>query len=237
MLGRHYEKVRLKVLASEGIQTHAHFDARKNPLPKKLKAFADAYLEIGLVAEAARQAGYSRKSAPRTGRKLMNNPLVQTYIANMQKLAREECKLTIEEIIEKLRLAYDGATADGKWDAAIRAAELLGKHQGMFEDKSSGNTLNLNLVSGEIDTDLSKILSILAPKPKEIIDAEYTTLPQGGPDLVPESTQDTTKMDPDRTLGTAPNEHRGTESGIFVTADIRGTPETERKSLNPHYTT
>ena len=60
-------------------------------LPKltpKQKAFADAFIECGNKAEAARRAGYSEKSAREIGEENSTKPHIAAYIA--QRMSEQE---------------------------------------------------------------------------------------------------------------------------------------------------
>lgn len=50
------------------------------PLTPKQKAFADYYIETGNATEAAKRAGYSKKSAYSIGDENLRKPVVSAYI-------------------------------------------------------------------------------------------------------------------------------------------------------------
>lgn len=54
-------------------------------LTPKQKAFADYFLQSGNVTEAARKAGYSKKTAAVIGNENLKKPNVSAYIAERQK--------------------------------------------------------------------------------------------------------------------------------------------------------
>lgn len=101
----------------------------------KKQAFTEEYLKDCNATQAAIRAGYSPHTAKQQGSRLLTNVDVRTRIGALQDQAAARNRVEIDEIIGKLRGAYDEAMGDGRYGAAVRAAELLGKHIGMFSDK------------------------------------------------------------------------------------------------------
>lgn len=70
----------------------------QDELTIKQKAFADYYIETGNATEAAKRAGYSQRTAYRTGADNLKKPHVAAYIAERQKQIDDERICNIAEI-------------------------------------------------------------------------------------------------------------------------------------------
>lgn len=70
----------------------------QDELTIKQKAFADYYIETGNATEAAKMAGYSQRTAYRTGADNLKKPHVAAYIAERQKQIDDERICNIAEI-------------------------------------------------------------------------------------------------------------------------------------------
>ncbi len=92
---------------------------------------------------AAIRAGYARSSASETAYKLLRDPDIKAAIDAAMAERAERVKITQDSVI--LRLVD---IADKHWEtspaSAVRAAELLGKHVGMFREKVD-HTIGLRL--------------------------------------------------------------------------------------------
>lgn len=125
-------------------------------LTEKQKRFCDEYLIDLNATQAAIRAGYSKKTANRTGSENLSKPVIEAYIA--AKMAEKDAELIAaqDEVLQHLTAAMRGeiseevvvveGTGDGCSDARIvdkqisardrlRAAELLGKRYQLFTDK------------------------------------------------------------------------------------------------------
>ena len=109
-------------------------------LTVKQKAFADYYIETANASEAARRAGYSKRTAFRSGQENMQKPAILQYIqARMSKI--EDARIAKgEEVLQYLTKVMRGEEKDQfNLDVTIadrtKAAELLGKRYLLFSDK------------------------------------------------------------------------------------------------------
>lgn len=125
-------------------------------LTEKQKRFCDEYLIDLNATQAAIRAGYSKKTANRTGSENLSKPVIKAYIA--AKMAEKDAELIAaqDEVLQHLTAAMRGeiteeavvveGTGDGCSDARVvdkqisardrlRAAELLGKRYQLFTDK------------------------------------------------------------------------------------------------------
>lgn len=76
------------------------------------RAFADAYLKSGSAAEAARQAGYSERSARTTGARMLANADVKALIASRLDAAEARAIADSDEVLRFLSSVMRGEVRD-----------------------------------------------------------------------------------------------------------------------------
>jgi phage terminase small subunit len=129
----------------------------KNLTAKQLK-FADAYIELGSLTDAAKSAGYSAKTARTIGNENINKPAVSAYVQAKMEYLQSQKVADQREIMEFLTATMRGEvkekviSANGKeFDIPtatkdrLKATELLGKRYSLFTDKVQTD------ISGEIE--------------------------------------------------------------------------------------
>src|SRR5690554_4735816 len=116
-------------------------------LTPKQAAFVREYLIDLNATQAAIRAGYSQKTAYRTGADNLRKPQVAEAIAEAQQARAERVQITAEEVLERLVEIARGdiqvlkVTKVGPielppdFSERTRALELIGKHLGMFTDR------------------------------------------------------------------------------------------------------
>lgn len=109
-------------------------------LTPKQRAFADYYIECGNATTAAKRAGYSEKTAYRTGADNLKKPQILKYIEERTRAADKKRVASGDEVLKYLTAVMRGEEKDQfELDASLqdrtRAAELLGKRYGLFRDK------------------------------------------------------------------------------------------------------
>lgn len=72
----------------------------KDELTPKQKAFADEYLKCGNAAEAAINAGYSKRTAKEIGYENLTKPHISAYIAERQKQIEDERIADVSEVMQ-----------------------------------------------------------------------------------------------------------------------------------------
>ena len=105
-------------------------------LSQKQKRFGREYMVDLNVAAAYVRAGYSEKGAQSGGSRLLRDPRIQAYIAELEAEATERAGLSVDGVLKNLREDRDAARAAGQYGPAVRADELLGKYLAMFTDVS-----------------------------------------------------------------------------------------------------
>ena len=105
-------------------------------LSQKQKKFGREYMVDFNVAAAYVRAGYSKNGAQSGGSRLLRDPRIQAYIAELEAEATERAGLTIDGVLKNLREDRKAARKAGQFGPAVRADELLGKYLAMFTDVS-----------------------------------------------------------------------------------------------------
>ncbi len=97
------------------------------------KAFCEAYLTSGNAAQAAREAGYSERTARSAGQRLLTFADVQEYL----KQRNEEISKANTADIEEIREFWTTTMRDTgqKTGDRLKASELLAKTFGAFLDR------------------------------------------------------------------------------------------------------
>jgi len=105
----------------------------------KQKAFAEYYAASGNAALAARQAGYSEKTARSQGQRLLTNADILGYIREIQERAAEERVANINQV----KAYWSDVLRDPKEKTTnrIRAGELLARSAGAFGKDEIGSSV------------------------------------------------------------------------------------------------
>ncbi len=105
-------------------------------LSQQQKKFGREYMVDFNVADAYQRAGYSKNGAQSGGSRLLRDPRIQAYIAELEAEATERAGLSVDGVLKNLREDRDAARKAGQYGAAVRADALMGKHLAMFTDVS-----------------------------------------------------------------------------------------------------
>jgi hypothetical protein len=105
-------------------------------LSEKQKEFGRQYIIDRNTAAAYVRAGYGEKSAQSAGSRLLRDPRMKAFIAELGIEAAERADLTVDSVLKNLREDRKAARAAGQYGPAVRADELLGKYLAMFTDVS-----------------------------------------------------------------------------------------------------
>lgn len=81
-------------------------------LTRKQQAFADYYIECGNATEAARRAGYSKKTADRTAYENLRKPEISAYIAEKCRSTDEKRIADAQEVLEFFSAVMRGEVKD-----------------------------------------------------------------------------------------------------------------------------
>lgn len=100
---------------------------------ERQRRFAEAYLETGSAAEAARRAGYPAGRAAR----VLKSPGVRACLAAMDAAREDGGVASAREVLEYLTGVMRGEGDEARQGASsprMKAAELLGKRLGVFNE-------------------------------------------------------------------------------------------------------
>ena len=117
-------------------------------LTLKKKAFADYYIECGNQTEAAKRAGYSKRTARVIGQENLLKPAISAYIAERQKQI-DDCRIAdAAEILQYLTSVMRGEVKDQfGLDAPLaertRAAVELAKRKIDTDKKQEGGGITI----------------------------------------------------------------------------------------------
>lgn len=137
-------------------------------LTEKQKRFCDYYIETGNATEAARKAGYSKKTARVIGQENLTKPALKSYIDEQLEKLQSERVASQQEVMEFLTSVMRGEVTepmpllDGEGyqkvvqvtpnaQARKAAAELIGKRYAMWTDKVDQTNTNIEINVGEWD--------------------------------------------------------------------------------------
>jgi hypothetical protein len=98
----------------------------------KQQAFCKYMAAHGVIARAARDAGYSKASASSIGQKLVLKPWVSKAITVLQSDLNAQTGSGPEYVRAQLLENHKLAQSKGNFSGSNRALELLGKANGMF---------------------------------------------------------------------------------------------------------
>ena len=141
--------------------------AKKKLTPKQNK-FCLELLKHFNASQAAIDAGYSKNTARQSGYQLLTNIYIQQKLAELTSKQAEKAEITVEWVIQELKQLYtrcqSSLTSKGAIAGATKQLELLGKHIGMWIDRSE---LTINIK--EVKVMVVQIQQVIS---KHIPDAE-----------------------------------------------------------------
>jgi phage terminase small subunit len=100
-------------------------------LTDKQERFAQAYVLHRNATEAAKNAGYSARSAYNQGYRMLKNGEIEERIRDL-----ENELVTNIDVIDEIENQYTFAKANGHTNSAIKALELLSRVRGAKSDKN-----------------------------------------------------------------------------------------------------
>lgn len=139
----------------------------RNKLTLKQRKFVDEYIISGNASDAARKAGYSPRTAFRSGQENMQKPAVLAEIKRRMTEIESHKIMDMTEAMQELTAIARGETTDEQLDnmgnkhqlkanstARLRAIELIGKRYSAWVDrKEVSGDLNIDIGVGGYDDD------------------------------------------------------------------------------------
>ncbi|EKE30476.1 terminase small subunit [Salimicrobium jeotgali] len=102
-------------------------------MTEKQKRFADYYIKTGNASEAARNAGYSAKTAHRIGQENLQKPAIYKYIEKRNKELEDSRTADMKEVRE----FWTGMMRDRMVEPKdrLKASEFIAKTNGAFIER------------------------------------------------------------------------------------------------------
>ena len=120
----------------------------KDKLTPKQKKFCDEYLKLGNATQAAKNAGYSEKTAYRTGADNLKVPHILDYINARQEQIASKDLADIEEIMKYLTDVMRGKIKD-QFDLDASLSERTKAAQELLKRNVDDRKMNLELAKLE----------------------------------------------------------------------------------------
>ena len=135
---------------------------RLSPMQYK---FAYEFIETGDAYQAYMNAGYSvgdKKPFLIRGRakELLQTPKVAAFVNYIRDKTMEKLVVKVEDIIEKFMTTYNQAMDSADFTNANRALENLGKHLGMFVERSLVEQ-KITMSADELDREIARYQTII----------------------------------------------------------------------------
>lgn len=136
-------------------------------LTPKQKAFADYYIECGNAAEAARRAGYSKKTAEVIGRENLRKPTISAYIAEAIRPTEEKRIADATEVLEFFTDVMRGKVKD-QFGLDSSLSDRLNAGKELMKRHDAGK-----LVTGEKKREDDPLTKALKEKAKELENGDF----------------------------------------------------------------
>ena len=117
-------------------------------LTSKQKAFADEYIKSGNASDAARKAGYSKKTADRIGNQNLKKIEISAYISERMKPTEDKRIADADEVIAFYTAVMRGEIKDqfgieASLSDRIKAGTELMKRHAVAEARNTGDAVNV----------------------------------------------------------------------------------------------
>ncbi len=111
----------------------------KGKLTAKQDSFVSEYLVDLNATQAAKRAGYSKRTGQRIGSENLSKPLIAAAIAAGQAERGKRTEIDADYVLAAIKKVIEersGTGDDANPNAVLKGAELLGRHLAMFTDKA-----------------------------------------------------------------------------------------------------
>lgn len=128
----------------------------------KRERFCREYVIDGNGAQAAIRAGYSAKTAVVQASQLLRLLNVQRRVEELRQKVSDKLELTEEKILRDIEDIAEEARSDGQFSAALKGKELLGRHRGMWPQKSEVTVRRIGDLNDDQLDKLDRLLEVVA---------------------------------------------------------------------------
>jgi len=97
--------------------------------------FCKEYLIDLNATKAYVRAGYSEKTANKSGPRMLVNVGIRNEIDRLKTIREKKVELTAEKVLKDIERVRDKAEGSEQYNVSLKASELQGKHLAMFTDK------------------------------------------------------------------------------------------------------
>jgi phage terminase small subunit len=119
---------------------------KEKALTAKEKAFVGAYRVCRNATQAAIQAGYSKRTASVIGYENLKKPHIQKELAKFEQEDAVRNKVNVDLIFEILLREANRDPTESSGSSRVRAAELLGKQIGMWNEQPKDDNVFADFV-------------------------------------------------------------------------------------------
>ena len=171
---------RSKPSGSDVVHLRAELARRKgvleNPSQRKIwefggltprqEKFCLEYMKTGDHEQAFKSCGYKSKRLKAGANRLFENPLIQLRINEIREQALKDVKVNAEKVLDRIMEVYDAAMQESDYTNANRAMESVGKHLGMFVDRSEQKVTQLTKGDEpeEVKKDIHRLAEVIGFK-------------------------------------------------------------------------
>jgi len=127
--------------------------------PKQQRFVAEYLIDLN-ATQAAIRAGYAKSGASVEGVRLLANAKVAAAVAAAQVKRSERTEVTQDYVLNSIVAIMEERKGVGEHSnpqAALKAAELLGRHLAMFTDKVENRHSYENLTDEELDARIAEL--------------------------------------------------------------------------------
>ena len=123
-------------------------------MTERERRFADTYIETGNAARAARESGYSEKTAKSIGAKLLKKDDIRVYVASRLDALEASRTATLAEVIQFLTAVMRGQVSDqfgleASLQDRLKASDMLIKRFMVADDRNRGTMDKLDHLLSE----------------------------------------------------------------------------------------
>jgi phage terminase small subunit len=109
---------------------------KNDKLTQKQKRFCEQYLVDNNATQAAKRAGYSKKTASSIGSENRKKPKIQRYISQLKKARNLRTQVTADRVLQELaKIGFAKAEKGVKTGNKLKALGMLARHLGIFDNQ------------------------------------------------------------------------------------------------------